>query len=265
MVRCEVNRHRLSPADIPEFTMPGLSVCLFQSPGPVDLEMRFAGRRVEGRIGQETVTIVPGGLPRSAICHADRGITLIIFAPRTPAEIAGAETGLSNPEIIPHVAINDPVVRGIGDALDAEVAADHPSPRIYGESLTAAMATHIFTKYSNSVMVKLAGVNLTKTMLRRSIEFIRDNLDQDLTLEEIASVANMSKFHFAKSFRKVVGLSPYQYLIHTRAEEARKLLTRSTLSIEEVARRVGYSDKKHFAIQFMKIVGISPHRYRDMS
>jgi AraC family transcriptional regulator len=158
--------------------------------------------------------------------------------------------------------MNDPVVRGIGDALDAEVAAGHPSPRIYGESLAAAMATHIFTKYSNRLPGRLLGAQLTKTQLRRSIEFINANLDKDPTLEEIASAANMSKYHFAKSFRRLVGLAPHQYLINRRVEEARKLLMLDTLSIEEIANRVGYSDKGHFAAQFTKIVGVSPHRYR---
>jgi hypothetical protein len=51
MVRLEVNRHRLSPTEIPEFCMPGLSVALFQSPTPVDLEMRLAGKKVKARLG----------------------------------------------------------------------------------------------------------------------------------------------------------------------------------------------------------------------
>jgi AraC-like DNA-binding protein len=45
-------------------------------------------------------------------------------------------------------------------------------------------------------------------------------------------------------------------------EKARKLLTENTMSVEEVANRVGYSDKGHFAAQFLKIVGITPNRYR---
>jgi AraC family transcriptional regulator len=224
--------------------------------------MRFAGERVKGRMGRGAVTIVPGGLPRSAVCHADREITLIMFAPATMAEIAEAETGWSTAAIIPRVAIDDPVVRGIGDALDAEVAAGHPSPRIYGESLAAAMAIHIFTKYSNRLLGKLRRAQLSKTQLRRGIEFIIENFAKNLTLEEIASTANMSKYHFAKSFRTLVGLAPHQYLINKRVEEARKLLMLDALSIEEIANRVGYSDKGHFARQFTKIVGVSPHRYR---
>ena len=103
---------------------------------------------------------------------------------------------------------------------------------------------------------------MSTMQLRRSVQFINENLSRDLTLDDIAAAANMSKFHFAKSFRKVVGMAPHQYMIKRRVEEARKLLTLDSLSIEEIANRVGYSDKGHFAAQFMKIVGVSPHRYR---
>jgi AraC family transcriptional regulator len=75
-------------------------------------------------------------------------------------------------------------------------------------------------------------------------------------------LANMSKYHFAKSFRQAMGIAPHQYLVKLRVEKARKLLAQNTMSVEEVARSVGYADKGHFAAQFRKIVGISPNQYR---
>jgi AraC family transcriptional regulator len=60
-----------------------------------------------------------------------------------------------------------------------------------------------------------------------------------------------------------MGIAPHQYLVKLRVEKARKLLAQQTMSVEEVASRVGYADKAHFAAQFRKIVGISPKRYRE--
>ena len=97
------------------------------------------------------------------------------------------------------------------------------------------------------------------------MEFMHDNLHENLTLADMAAVANMSRFHFAKSFRRAIGITPHRYLVELRIAKARKLLAVGGLSIEEVAYRVGYADKSHFTAQFHKVVGTTPCRYRHES
>jgi len=72
----------------------------------------------------------------------------------------------------------------------------------------------------------------------------------------------MSKYHFAKSFRRATGMAPHRYLMDIRVAKARELLVHSDLSIEEIAYRVGYMDRSHFRGQFLSTVGTTPGRYR---
>jgi len=95
-------------------------------------------------------------------------------------------------------------------------------------------------------------------MLKRVIEYIHANLDQNLTLAELSFIANMSPYHFARTFKQATGMAPHQYVLHTRIERAKSLLLQGKLSIAEVAMRVGFFDQSHFTRYFKRIVGVTP-------
>jgi len=258
----EVHRYRLQPHEAPEHTYPQLTIFLPHTAKPVKLEMRLAGSRITGEISEGVVTIAPPGLPRSTKLEGSGEVTAIFLDPLTIAEIARAQTEIDSFEIPPQFAIRDSLIYQIGTALDTELLSDWPGPRVYAESLGNALAAHILAKYSSKGSPQLPGNRLSKTQLRRSIDFIHENLQADVSLGEIAAAANMSMYHFAKSFRRAVGVAPHKYLVKLRMEKARDLLMSDDLSVEEIANRVGYADKGHFAAQFLKIVGTTPHRYR---
>jgi AraC family transcriptional regulator len=217
---------------------------------PVRGELRVAGRMVRAMIGNQTVSIAPPGLPLSSSWDGAGEVTAIYL-----------KTGTESSRVQPQYWIQDPLIHAIGTALEDELSSPSATSGSYAESLGAALVAHIFAKYADT-SVPAQNVRTQYTgQIGRSLEFIGDHLDRDLSLDELAAVANMSKFHFAKSFRQAMGIAPHQYLVKLRVEKARKLLALQTMSVEEVANTVGYTDKGHFAAQFRKIVGISPNRY----
>jgi AraC family transcriptional regulator len=259
----EVHRYKLEGVgESVEHSYPRLSVFLHHSDKPVHGELRVGGTKVFASLDNESISIAPPNLPIATKRDGPCEVTAIFLDPLMISEIARAETGIENPEVLPQYGIRDPLIRAIGMTLDAELISERPTPRIYAESLAAALAAHIFARYTNPVFRGAQCAGLNRTQLRHVLDFIHDNLERDLTLDEIASVANLSKYHFAKSFRTAMGIAPHQYIVKVRIEKARKLLAVDSISVEEVANRVGYSDKGHFSAQFMKIVGVSPNRYR---
>lgn len=258
----EVHRYSLHPHEAPEHSYPQLAVFLPHPPRPVKVELRLAGAKIVAELSEGDVSIAPPGVPRSSKVEGCGELTAIFLDPVLVAEVATAQREIYSFEILPQFAIRDPLIYAIGTALDCQLMAPTPEPPVYAESLATALAAHILAKYSNKTPGPPRGVSLTKSQLRRSIDFIHANLHTEVSLGEIASAANMSKYHFAKSFRQAVGIAPHQYLVKLRIERARKLLLGDDLSVEEIAHRVGYADKSHFNAQFAKIVGTTPYRYR---
>ncbi len=93
--------------------------------------------------------------------------------------------------------------------------------------------------------------------------YMLQHLDQPLTLDSLAQLANLSKFHFSKRYRDATGFSPIQHLIQMRIEYARYLLETSDSSVQDVARRVGYEDNLYFSRLFSRETGLSPRQYRE--
>jgi AraC family transcriptional regulator len=105
-------------------------------------------------------------------------------------------------------------------------------------------------------------VGLPARRLRRVTEHIEQNLDKPLPLTELAAVVYMSRFHFARLFRRSTGNPPHRFVIRQRIARACEFLTRSELTIAEISRRVGFRTPSHFATMFHRVNGVTPRGYR---
>ena len=262
----EVHRYRVQRHEAPEHSFPHLTVFISHVDRPDHVEVLAGGKRLTGVIENGSVSIAPPGMPirrvkRARSSHHES--TVIFIDPFLVAKVAGAEGAIGSVEILPQYHIRNPLIREIGEALDRELVSTEPSPLIYIEFLAAALTAHILTRYGNlwSVQNKHAAHRIAQ--LRRSLEFMRDKLQRKLTLSELAAVSNMSKYHFAKAFRHAMGITPHRYLMALRMSKARELLSDGTLSIQEVAFRVGYTDRSHFTTEFLRVSGVTPARYRQ--
>ena len=127
------------------------------------------------------------------------------------------------------------------------------------------MTLHLLKNYSNAAAVQ-ENINggLSGYRLRRVQEFINENLEEDLSLAELAEVADLSQFHFARAFRKSTGQTPQQYLMQQRIERAKQLLSKNDLPIVEISLRTGFKNQSHFTTLFRKFTKITPKLWREM-
>lgn len=100
--------------------------------------------------------------------------------------------------------------------------------------------------------------------IKRSREYLHAHYDRDVSLADLAEVADRSRYHLCRIFREQLGLPPYEYLINLRVQAAKRLL-REGISPGSVARRVGFYDQSHLTNQFKEIVGVTPGHYREKS
>jgi AraC-like DNA-binding protein len=92
--------------------------------------------------------------------------------------------------------------------------------------------------------------------------FIENNYHKKITLQEMASLANMSPRNFQRTFKEVFRMSPIQYLIRLRLERAARFLTDKDTSIGEAAAKAGICDSNYFARIFKEKYNITPQQYR---
>lgn len=104
---------------------------------------------------------------------------------------------------------------------------------------------------------------LSAYISRRIQHFIDDNLDKSLTLEKLASIAELSEFHFQKMFLKSFAISPSRWVFHRRIRKAEDLLT-GHYPISDIAVRCGFSDQSHLTRSFRKATGTTPAVYRRL-
>ena len=97
---------------------------------------------------------------------------------------------------------------------------------------------------------------------RRTTEYLADNLERRVTLDELAAIARLSPFHFARAFAKTLGMPPYRYHQKLRMERSCELLARSDLRIIEIAFAVGYESPQALARVFAQTYGCPPSQWR---
>ena len=103
---------------------------------------------------------------------------------------------------------------------------------------------------------------LPLSRLRRVTDYIREHLDQHLTLAQLGAVVYMSPYHFARLFQHSTGLPPHRFVVRARIDHAATLLAAPELSITQISRVVGFRTPSHFATVFHRIMGVTPSEYR---
>jgi transcriptional regulator of acetoin/glycerol metabolism/AraC-like DNA-binding protein len=103
---------------------------------------------------------------------------------------------------------------------------------------------------------------LPPAAMRRIQEYVDANVSQPMELRVLAGIAGLSVFHFAREFKRTAGITPHAYLLGKRIEQAKSLLSRSDLSLAEIALASGFSDQSHFTRRFRQTLGTTPGEFR---
>ena len=118
-------------------------------------------------------------------------------------------------------------------------------------------------------LYRLARLDITEenntpypSVIHHTLDYIREHLYEDVTVEGLASRANYSVCYFTRLFKKHLGISPYQYIINLRLHKAAGLLLTTDQSIEEIARRTSFSSVGRLAFYFRRRYGKTPLQYR---
>jgi AraC family transcriptional regulator len=149
-------------------------------------------------------------------------------------------------------------------AVDAELRAGGAGKNLAAESLANILAVHLIRHFlAPPQRGRGRDGALPRGRLRAVVEYIEEHLDASPTLEQLAAVARLSPYHFARQFKTATGLPPHQYVIMRRVEQARQFLQAGTdLPLAEIALHAGFSNQSVFCLHFKRLVGVTPRQFR---
>jgi AraC family transcriptional regulator len=163
----------------------------------------------------------------------------------------------------PGVCKDDPVMRGLAQALLPAFAHPQEVSRLFAEHVMLAAGVHVASAYGGMMVPRSsARGGLAPWQERRVKEILAANLDGDISLTMLADDCHLSTGHFARAFRDSMGATPHQWLLHRRVEAAMALLRNSPLALSEVAVAAGFANQAHFTRVFSRVAGVTPGAWR---
>jgi AraC family transcriptional regulator len=242
-----------------------LNIVAFVLTGTTGVEWRRGGRFTRFVTQPGSLTIIPASGDHHF--HHDRQIRVLawMFDTERLQSIADQE-GMSRGERVEiRETINhrDGEFWSIGQRLAAQLLAPIPGSRLYAEALNTEIALRLLWGFSSLPGPRDACTErLTHPRLRRVIDYIHNSLGNEISLGELAELAELSPNYFLNAFKKATGKTPHQYLTEQRVARACELLRNPMLPIVHVALAVGFSSQSHFTTVFGRFMKTTPASYR---
>jgi AraC family transcriptional regulator len=254
-----IEEQRIESSEVPSLFPRQHTVLLYLNRPPLRLERLVDGRfrRLDMMAGD--ICFAPlgsmTGLRWKGHLHA------LAVAP-SEALVRRATLEFDDPDRIEFVRQNrvrDPQIEHIALALKADLENGCPSGRLYGESLGMALMVHLACRYSAlAPTLPDPKGGMGEGRLRRTLEYIEDNLGSNLGLDELAANVCLSPHYFCILFRQSTGMTPHQWVLRRRVERAKQLLVEGRQSIVEVSAELGFADQSHLGTVFQRLVGTTP-------
>lgn len=225
---------------------------------------RLRGRQSIPSHGEGSLCVMPAGVTTD---WAVSGVVQLFhfYIPKSLFEQRVVETLDADPKAVAlrdESFLRDPVLEGIIRSAVLPLSWDDPADRIAvthaGEMLTAYLAARCTERAPHAL---LARGGLAPAVLRRVREHIESQLDQGLSLADLAAVAGLSPFHFARGFKRSTGQSPHGYVLHRRIARAMQLIGSRDLSLADVALACGFGSQSHFTARFRATTGLTPGQF----
>jgi AraC family transcriptional regulator len=257
-----MEKHRLGAVAIPVHEHD--TFCLhLQTSGPVEMDWNSSGRSGRIRSGAGNLIFLTPGTRDSLLWHGPSQRIVTSIHPSLLRQAAGQMElkGLCGFEN--QWSFQDEQLQLLLTEMDREMAAGWPMGALYGDLLGMSLSIALIRKYghTSSPLLPLKG-GLSQPRLKQVLAYIEEHLDRELRLQELADLAALSAFHFARSFRQSVGATPHQYIVQRRVQRAKELLLRPEWSIEQVASATGFAGASQFSRVFRQNAGATPTDWR---
>lgn len=158
---------------------------------------------------------------------------------------------------------NDAAINQILQRLIFIFAENHPSKDIFADLLIQELVIRILQTESKSLYLKKSQTNPNNDRISFIIQYIRENITEDLSVEHLSEKVYMSESNFYRTFKHELGASPNEFIIEERLKMAESLLRDPKLSIKEAYLASGFNSFSYFCRLFKKKKKVSPTEFKE--
>lgn len=238
---------------------------LWDTGSPRPMEVRFAGKTGSLQLKPGEGVFIPKDLDTRWIAEASSltGVMHMHFAADLIDRVAAERGSSLTSETLPFVPLfTDAAVRATVRAMFEEARRTPPSALLWDAGAIMLTSQLLGVLASGAPSRTPAKGGLAPWQLRRVDDYLSANFASKVSLAELADIADLSVFHFARAFKATSGITPHGRLVELRISRGCELLETTDRSITEIALDVGYESSQSFARAFREIMDTSPGKFR---
>jgi AraC family transcriptional regulator len=222
---------------------------------------------VDFGMGRTQRNLVPGLLsvsPSDTECDFVQNGTCEFFALGIETErvrqISEQATGVIAPDLGScHGFFMDPFIESLVYKLWEDAESPSVLGSLYSDQILNLLTASLLIRSGRKTVTPDRSNPLVGTRLQRVLDYIESHLSSSIALDDLAGIAHISAFHFARLFKRATNFTPHQYVIWRRVERAKLLIRASKVpNYAVIAAEVGFCDQSHFVRHFRRIVGCTP-------
>ena len=231
--------------------------------GAVKYEVRTRGKTLRFSARPGTTFLLPRGTIDEVEWRGPTQRLAVAIHSRLLTSVLDETAHRSDVELTEHWELLDRHISALLLELAADLDDGSPAGTLYGESLATSLAVYLMKRYAVQEVTPIAFKGgLPRYRLRRVLDYIVGNLDQNLSLYQLAGVAGMSPHYFSELFKQSTGRAPHHYVLLKRIERAKELLREPKCSIIDAGLGAGFQNPSHFARMFRRLEGVTPSQFR---
>jgi AraC family transcriptional regulator len=266
-ISAELRSHGV--AEAPAIVPQHVEICLVVAGNADGLVRRTgAGFCQEAVPKTGAIWLSPAGVGKEIVITAPIPQTMHLYLPTTLFDRLKDDFNLpvAPAHSIRHaVGIGDDVIDQIGRSMLSELNVESAASRLYVEAASLALAARLLQKHCDSgacVPTDSSAHRLDYIRLRRVLDYVAENIKDDITLLDLAGIAGYSPFHFARKFTLAMGISPHRYISRIRLESAMAELAAGKLPLAQIALNAQFSSQASFTRAFHRAIGVTPKEYQ---
>lgn len=235
--------------------------------GVADMRRQFDGKWSHETLGPGDVTLLTRAVETRWMWREAIDVVHVHLTQDLVSEVCRQMYDRDTEEVLvrDELKADDPAVFRTTMLMATEAAEAEAGSALLMDSLSTQLAVHLLRHHSELKFREYHPQHgMPEQLLRLIRDYVEENLQSAISLGDLAGVANLSQYHFARRFKEATGVTPHGFVMAARVESAKHLLRRNRrLSLAQIAAVCGFSDQSHMTRVFKNQLAITPGRYRD--